>query len=127
MTLIQIPEDLYQALHIAAEGSDQAFDEMVVNHLRGLLDNPFLGLPDDEQAELVALHYLSNDALRTIAAEQMPDTVKTRMDELMDRHNFGKLIETELDELTTYVERGNRLMLRKAEAAAILVQRSQSI
>lgn len=42
---------------------------------------------------------------------------------LMDANNHGMITDAEYAELSTYVERGNRLMVRKAEAAGILMER----
>jgi hypothetical protein len=78
-------------------------------------------LPPEEQAELDALHHLSDDALWTIAREQMPADVQARAHDLMDRKTLSNEEQAELDLL---VERGDRLMLRKAEASAILRDRS---
>jgi hypothetical protein len=83
-------------------------------------------MPEDEQAELKALHFLSDDALWTIAAEQMPESQKSRMETLMDANTRGTITENEFSELEALVERGNRLMLRKAEASGILIERGHS-
>jgi hypothetical protein len=79
----------------------------------------------EERAELEALPFLSDDALRTIAAEQMPSAIQERMAWLMDQNTQGRLSQLEQQELSAYVERGNRLLLRKAKAASLLVQRGQ--
>jgi hypothetical protein len=84
-----------------------------------MLDN----LPPTEQAELRALHYLSDDALRAIAAEQMSADNQALMAELMERNNRGDITHEEKRVLEGLVERGEQLMLRKAEAVAIIVQR----
>ena len=83
------------------------------------LDN----LPTGEQAELRALHHLSNDALRVIAAEQMTAVNQALMAQLMARNSKGELSSDEQEKLVALVDRGDQMMLRKAEAAAILVQR----
>jgi hypothetical protein len=44
-----------------------------------------LDLPDDERAELRALVYLSDDALWTMAREQMASAKQERMQALMDK------------------------------------------
>ena len=76
-----------------------------------------------EIAELDALKALSDDTLWTIAREQMPDDVQARMQVLMDRNSLGQISDDEYRELETLVEHGNRLMVRKAEAAGILMER----
>lgn len=84
-------------------------------------------LPLAEQAELQALRRLSTDALRTIAAEQMVPSAKERMGQLMEKNSHGKLSAAEHQELTSLVERGDQLMLRKAEALRLLHERSYKV
>ena len=80
-------------------------------------------LPPDEQAELDALKHLSDDALRTIAREQMPEAVQVRAHLLMDKNANDAISDAEYAELQTLVERADRLMVRKAEASGILHSR----
>ena len=80
----------------------------------------------DEQAELDALKHLSDDALWTIAREQLPETVQTRANMLLDKSSRRVISEAEYTELQGLVERAARLMLRKAEAASILQGRGYS-
>jgi hypothetical protein len=53
----------------------------------------------------------------------MPKSAQTKMQHLMDKNTLGTIDTEELAELTQLVERGNRLMLRKAEASAVLIAR----
>jgi len=69
------------------------------------------------------LHHLSDDALWTIAREQMPEDVQARAHALMDKNSPSIMADEEHGELEHLVERGDRLMLRKAEAAALLRKR----
>ena len=80
-------------------------------------------LPTEEQAELHTLHYLSDDTLHTIAAEKMLPANQSQMVSLMTKNSLGQLSEQEQVELGSLVEHGDQLMLRKAEAAAILNHR----
>src|SRR5262245_58168057 len=121
--LLTVPEEVFsRAQRIAAETS-QPVEQILIEHLKNLPE-PFL--PPDEQAELDALKHLSDDTLRTIGREQMPQDIQDRMQILMDRNNFGTITDDEYRELEGYVERGNRLMVRKAEAAVILQERGQA-
>lgn len=122
--LLSIPEDVYDHVRQIAEETSRPVDQLMVEYLR-TLPVPLPSLPPDEEAELNALKSLSDDTLRTIAREQMPADVQDRMQILMDRNNFGTISDDELHELEQHVERGNRLMVRKAEAAGILMDRGQ--
>jgi hypothetical protein len=117
---ITIPDDLSVQLHQLAAQHRQPFEQHVADHLRLTLDDNLAQLPLAEQAELQALRRLSTDALRTIAAEQMATAAKERMAQLMEKHSLGKLSAAEHHELTLLVDRGDQLMLRKAEAASLL-------
>ena len=120
---LRVPEEIYRrAQHMAEEGG-QTIDQVLIDHLQTLAMS---ALPLDEQQELEALKYLSDDALRTIAREQLPTDLQTRMHHLMDRNTQGTITPAEYDELTIHVERGNRLMMRKAEAAHLLQSRGHT-
>jgi len=122
---LTIPEDLYQRARQIAEETAQPVDQVLITHLKTL--SPALpALPPDEQAELDALKLLSDDALWTIAREQMPQDIQSRMQILMDKNSLGTISDAEYQELEGYVERGNRLMVRKAEAAHLLMGRGYS-
>lgn len=75
-----------------------------------------------EQAKLRALHHLSDDALGAIAAEQMTAVNQALMGQLMVKNSKGELSREEQEKLAGLVDRGDQLMLRKAETAVILVQ-----
>ncbi len=119
---LTIPDEVYQRAQEIAEETHQPVEHVLLTHLRTLPD-PLLRLPYDEQAELIALRQLSNDALYAIAREQMASDIQARMQVLMDKHSSGNITPVELKELEAAVERGNRLMIRKAEAAGILMDR----
>ncbi len=57
----------------------------------------------------------------------MPAAMQQRLETLMNRNSLGKISGQEVSELEQLVERADRLMLRKAEAAAILRQRGYAL
>lgn len=118
---INIPDDVYERLRQLAETTDQPIESVLINQLKTSL--PLSELSPDEASELAALRHLSDDALRQIAREQLPPAVQARMYDLMDQNSLGKISPQDYAELEALGERGNRLMLRKAEAAAILIER----
>jgi hypothetical protein len=83
---------------------------------------PLPELAEDEAAELKALKNLSDDALWTIAREQMPNELQLHMQALMDKNSLGTISAEEYSELESLVDRGERLMLRKSGAAALLAK-----
>jgi hypothetical protein len=120
---ITISESLSTRLRQLAARRRQPVESIVADRLFTALDDELDNLPTGEQAELRALHHLSDDALRAIAAEQMSTVNQARMGQLMERHSRNELNQTEIDDLAALIERGDQLMLRKAEAVAILKQR----
>ena len=120
---ITISESLSTRLRQLAARRRQPVESIVADRLFTTLDEELDKLPTEEQAELRALHHLSSDALRAIAAEQMSSVNQARMAQLMERHSKGELNQTEQETLAALVDRGDQLMLRKAEAVAILMQR----
>jgi len=123
---ITLPENLLTRLRQLADRQQQPVETIIVDRLFTALDDELNSLPTDEQAELRALHYLSDDALQAIAAEQMSPTNQAEMAQLMARNSKGELSQEEQETLAVLVERGDHLMLRKAEAAAILAHRGHS-
>jgi hypothetical protein len=117
--VLVLPDDISARARTIAETTSKPVEQVLIDHLKTLA-TPLPELQPAEQAELDALHQLSDDALWTIAREQMPDAVEARAHELMDRNSLETLLAAEQAELETLVERADRLMLRKAEAAAIL-------
>ncbi len=117
--ILTIPEDISARARQIAETRDQSAEQVLIDHLKMLSQS----LPPDIQAELDALPHLSDDALWTIAREHMPDDAQTRANELLDRNSRDLITDDEHAELEILVERADRLMLRKAEAASLLRQR----
>jgi hypothetical protein len=120
--VLTLPEDISELARRIAATTAQPVEQVLLDHLK-TLTIPLPNLPSDIQAELDALKNLSDDTLWTIAREQIPEDVQTRAQTLMDRNNSGEIAPEEYTELETLTHRADRLMLRKAEAAAILRQR----
>jgi hypothetical protein len=119
---LTLPEDISARVRQIAETTSQPVEQIVLEHLKSLsIQLP--PLPPDDQAELDALHHLSDDALWTIAREQVSEDAQARAHTLMDKNSRGTITDAEADELEKLVQRADRVMLRKAEAAAILKER----
>lgn len=122
---IQIPENLSSRLRQLAARRREPVEKIVEDRLFTALDDELDNLPTAEQVELRALHHLSSDALRAIASEQMSLENQERMAQFMGDQSKGNLTNEAKADLIVLVERGEKLMLRKAEAAAILVNRGE--
>jgi hypothetical protein len=120
--VLTVPSEISRRARQIAQSTDQSVEEVLIEHLK-TLSPPLPTLPAEQQAELDALRLLSDDALWTIAREQMPPEVQARAHALMDTNTQRTISEEEQAELDLLVERADRLMLRKAEAASILRER----
>ncbi len=124
---ISIPDALYKKAQRVAKQNSQSVDTIICIHLEDALDQPMLNLPSHERHELQALSYLSDDALWTMAREQMQSEVQASMSQLMDKHSKGTITEDELRNLSELVERGQRLTLRKSQAMKLLMDRGYTV
>ena len=124
---LSVPDHIYKRARQIADATAQPVESVLLEQLETALATPLPTLPPDEQAELDALTYLSDDALWTIAREQMPAPKQARMQTLMDANTQGTITSDEHAELTRLVDQGQRLMLRKAQAAALLTERGHRV
>ena len=124
---ISIPDALYEKAQRVAKQQAQSVDAVICTRLEGALDQPILDLPADERTELQAMAYLSDDALWTIAREQMQPELQACMSQLMDKNSAGTITENEWRDLSNLVERGQRLTLRKSQAMKLLLARGYTV
>lgn len=124
---VNVPESILDVLRPLAEAQLRSVEQLLIDQLRSAAGVTLPALPSDEEAELVAFKFLSDDTLLGIAREQMAQRQQQRMQVLMDKNTFGTLSPDEHTELTALVESGQRLILRKAWAAGILMERGHSI
>lgn len=121
--MLTVPSHIVEQARRVAEGKALSVESVLIHELENAFETPFSALPEDERRELEALAFLSDDALWTMAREQMPGNKGDRMRALMDANSRGTITPPEYDELSLLVEDGQRLMLRKGQAAALLTQR----
>ena len=123
---VTLSEAVYVRARQLAADRAQSVENLVSAQISNLFDDA-ADLPPDEQAELAALKHLSNDTLRTIAVERMPTADQERLTLLLMLNKRATLSDGEQAELDSLLERGDRLMLRKAEAAVILSHRGNPL
>ena len=124
---LTLPDDLMARARRIAKLTNQPLESVLVSQIEQALAGPLAELSSAEQVELHALRYLSDEALWTIAREQMPAASQTRMQVLMEKNNLEDMIDSETAELSLLVEQGQQLMLRKAQAAALLTERGYTV
>jgi hypothetical protein len=84
-------------------------------------------LPEGLAQELAALDSLDNNALRWMLLETMPGDQRQELEELLHRNQAGELTQAERERLACLQRAADRVMLRKARAAALLRFRGQRI
>ena len=123
---LHIPQNVYERAQRIAEQTSQPVEQVLAAQLGGSPD-VLSNLPVDEQAELATFRLLADDTLLGMVGEQMPPAISERMITLGDKTSRGLITPGEIAEYALLVERGNRLMLRKAWAANILTDRGHQI
>ncbi len=124
---LSVSEQVFDRMRHVAETVSESVEEVAARRLEAAFPEPLPVLAPHEEAELEALAHLSDDALWTMAREQMADALQARMQILMDKNSLGTITADEYSELENLVDRGQRLMLRKAEAAALLTERGNKV
>jgi hypothetical protein len=124
---LPVPADIYDRASHMAKVTSQSVEAVLLQQLKDAFTEPLPELPPHEQRELDALTLLSDEALRTIACEQMAENKQARMQTLMDANTEGTLNPIHRSELETLIEQGQRLSMRKAKAAALLIERGYTM
>ncbi|XGB41708.1 MAG: hypothetical protein LVS60_15890 [Nodosilinea sp. LVE1205-7] len=117
---INLPESTFQRLAQLAELTHQPLAELVLQSITGNLPPAIDNTPADTQAELLAMQKLSADDLRKIAQSQIDPAQQERHLELLDHNQARSLTPAEQQELQQLSLAGDRLMLKKAHACALL-------
>lgn len=124
---LPVPDYIYDRARRIAEGTSQSIEAVLLQQLQDAFTESLPNLAPEEQRELDALTHLSDDALWTIAREQMPPQRQARLHALMEANSRGTLDDAQRAELETLVAQGQRLSLRKAQAAALLTERGYRV
>jgi hypothetical protein len=122
---LTVPDEMLAVAQQIAEATEQPVEQVLLSRLKNAL--PIPTLPPDEEAELDALRHLSDDALWHVAREQMAQNLQKQMQILMDKNSLGTISQDEYKQLEDLVDRGQRLIVRKSEAAAILTRRGYKV
>lgn len=125
---LQIPEAVYQRAKHAADLLRKPLEEVIVDTLETLLPKvPALDeVPEEMRNELAAMAYLSNEALQDLANGIMAAERQQLLHDLLEEQNHGTLTEAGQRELAVLTSEYGRHVLRRAEAAALLVGRGQT-
>ncbi|MBK8137759.1 MAG: hypothetical protein IPK52_18425 [Chloroflexi bacterium] len=123
---LTLPQDITEQAQAIADLTERPVEEVVIEYLR-TLRAPDSTLPHDIRSELDALQYLSDDALWVIAREQLASAAQKRADELLGERDPDRMGRELQEELSAILDRADRIMLRKAEAAVLLKRRGYEV
>ncbi|MEI6330418.1 MAG: hypothetical protein ACOYN8_18895 [Pseudanabaena sp.] len=125
--VLQITEALYQRLAIAAGATQRSLEEVILQAIQ--IGSPPTGqdVPEEFQADLASLDRLDNNSLWQIANSKKTLLEMERYDLLLSKQRDTELSTSEKLELERLRTDGDRFMLRKSQAAAILKWRGHNV
>lgn len=124
---LRLPESLYIRLQQAADATHRSLDDVLLHAVQVGSPPRWDDAPAEFQADLAALDRLEDQALWRIVRSRKTETEMERYQELLDKNASGTLGAEERDELVKLRIEYDRLMLRKAHAAALLRWRGYQV
>jgi len=124
---VTLPDYLYRQLQRQAQVVNRPLNEVAATALESLVVPVEDDLPPGLQAELSAMAYLSDDALWQMAGSVMNKDKLALYDLLLERRRSGTLTPEGQAWLDTLRDEADALMLRKAQAYALLKSRGYKL
>jgi hypothetical protein len=124
---LQIPEAIYQRLAQTARATGRALEDVILHALRVGSPPIWEDAPPEFQNDLASMDKLDDKALWEIARRRKTPAEMERFTTLLERNRSDSLTEAERLELTVLRTELDRLMLRKAHAAALLRWRGHAV
>jgi hypothetical protein len=123
---VTVPSALYDHLKDRAERTQRPIEDEIVLALAASMPTED-SLSADFAATLASLSALDDGTLWRLATSKVSDADAARLAELADRRQRSGLSDDELREAEEVAERQDRVMVVRAEAAALLKQRGHDI
>ncbi|MCP4396309.1 MAG: hypothetical protein GY801_03225 [bacterium] len=124
---LQLPEHLYLRLQQAARATKQSLDDVFLHVVQVGSPPAWDDAPVEFQNDLAALDRLDDAMLWRIARKKQAPTEIQTYQELLDKNADGTISEGEKQKLQTLRIEGDRFILRKAHAVALLHWRGHQI
>ena len=124
---IPMPELLYHRLQRLSELTRRPLESLVVQTLNVHIPHLPEDLPEDVQAELIALEKLDDDALWHVANSKVTPDQRAEYGRLLDKKRLGRITTSEQAMLDEHYQEGDKLMLRKAYASVLLKWRGHKL
>lgn len=124
---VSLPEDVYLRLEQVARSTNQSLADVLLHAVKVGSPPGWDDVPAEFQAEVAALDRLDDESLWQIARSRTSAADMELYETLLDKHANDDLSESERLELIRLRHEADRLMLRKAHAAAILRWRGHQL
>lgn len=123
---VPLPIDLYQRLEQMAVYQAKSVETVLSETLQVLLPAQ-TRIPLAIQQEIDRLDLLPTETLSKVAVKDMADEDQAALEQLLDWQNMRLLIQEEQTKLAALQTEYGRVLLRKARAFAILVERGHPL
>jgi len=120
--VLTVPKEIVDRAQAIADRDARSVDAVLIGYLSRLTPQEAI-LDADEEAEIAAMKWLSDDLLWTLAREKVSAEVDEEMQSLMDKNSLDTISDEEYVRLEELVEKGDRITLRKGVAMALLAER----
>jgi hypothetical protein len=124
---LHLPEALYRRLANTARATQRSLEEVLLQAVSVGSPPAWEDVPAEYQADLAQMDRLSDDDLWQIVRSQLSAVQVVRYDELLALNQANQLKDSDRLELQDLRSAGERLMLRKAHAAALLRWRRHTV
>jgi hypothetical protein len=125
--ILSLPEPLFLRFQQMARATRQPLTDLLVRAVEVGGPPDWAEAPARFQADLAALDRVDDDGLWRVARSRSSQASVVRLQELLEQRAETGLTPDEQNELDRLTEEADRLMLRKAHAAALLRWRGHAI
>jgi hypothetical protein len=125
--MILVPDELYERLQREAAAARVPIEDVAAKALATGLPPGLDDIPVRHRDALRRLETLPSGDLWDVLRERFPDESTARQADLLDRNSREVLSPKERTELRRLGNAANRLMLRRAHAAALLRWRGHTV
>jgi len=123
---LELPDDIYEHVRRAAEGTNQPLEKTLVNIVRGA--TPSLEkVPPEYRPDLEAMEDLSDLELWKIARTPLAPAKQRRLESLLHKNQQGELTDRERQVLAGLRMDADRRMLRRSYAYLLLKYRGHRL
>ena len=123
---LMLPETILQRAQNRADALRVSVSEFLAGSLETSVPHSSLDdVPEEMKGEMAAMSWLGNEALQGVANSVMAKASQRRLHDLLDKQGARELTTKEQQALDALMAEYGRNLLRRAHAAALLVQRGQ--